>query len=94
VTTLPDVNVLTTIAWPAHVHHAAALKWFDENADAGWATAVDDPAAVGRRLHGFSQVIDAHLIHLADTNGGTPATFDRAAPTIAGEDHITVLAGG
>lgn len=35
---LLDVNVLLALAWPTHVHHAAAHRWFAENGEAGWAT--------------------------------------------------------
>jgi hypothetical protein len=35
---LLDVNVLVALAWPNHVHHAAALAWFDEVGRAGFAT--------------------------------------------------------
>lgn len=35
---LPDVNVLVALAWPQHIHHAAARTWFSESAPAGWAT--------------------------------------------------------
>ena len=35
---LLDVNVLLALAWPTHVHHLAAHRWFAENHDAGWAT--------------------------------------------------------
>ena len=35
---LLDVNVLLALAWPNHVHHAAAHRWFAENSGAGWAT--------------------------------------------------------
>ena len=35
---LLDVNVLLALAWPTHVHHMAAHRWFEENAEAGWAT--------------------------------------------------------
>ena len=35
---LPDVNVLIALAWPNHVHHAAAWAWFDAHRQAGWAT--------------------------------------------------------
>ena len=37
-TALPDVNVLLAIAWPNHQHHAAAVAWFEEAAEDGWAT--------------------------------------------------------
>lgn len=35
---LLDVNVLIALAWPNHVHHRAALRWFDRNHTDGWAT--------------------------------------------------------
>ena len=35
---LPDVNVLVALAWPNHVHHAAAWAWFSANRKQGWAT--------------------------------------------------------
>jgi toxin-antitoxin system PIN domain toxin len=35
---LLDVNVLVALAWPNHVHHAAALDWFDEAGRGGFAT--------------------------------------------------------
>jgi hypothetical protein len=35
---LLDVNVLVALAWPNHVHHNAALDWFEEVGRAGFAT--------------------------------------------------------
>lgn len=35
---LLDVNVLVALAWPAHVHHEQAHRWFARSRDAGWAT--------------------------------------------------------
>jgi toxin-antitoxin system PIN domain toxin len=35
---LLDVNLLIALAWPSHIHHEQAHKWFDENASSGWAT--------------------------------------------------------
>ncbi len=35
---LPDINVLVAIAWPEHTFHQMAVEWFDNAADAGWAT--------------------------------------------------------
>lgn len=35
---LPDVNVLVAMAWPSHVQHTAALRWFEANRSEGWAT--------------------------------------------------------
>jgi uncharacterized protein len=35
---LLDVNVLIALAWPNHVHHGAAHRWFEASSSAGWAT--------------------------------------------------------
>ena len=35
---LLDVNVLVALAWPNHVHHSLARKWFREQRQKGWAT--------------------------------------------------------
>jgi toxin-antitoxin system PIN domain toxin len=35
---LLDINVLLALAWPSHVHHAAARRWFASHRNAGWAT--------------------------------------------------------
>ena len=35
---LLDVNVLIALAWPQHVHHAAAHRWFESNSRGAWAT--------------------------------------------------------
>ena len=35
---LLDVNVLVALAWPNHVHHEFAHRWFEKNSPAGWAT--------------------------------------------------------
>lgn len=35
---LLDINLLVALAWPNHVHHAAAHAWFARHTRAGWAT--------------------------------------------------------
>jgi toxin-antitoxin system PIN domain toxin len=35
---LLDVNVLAALAWPNHVHHTQAHRWFSGRAPLGWAT--------------------------------------------------------
>lgn len=35
---LLDVNVLLALAWPNHVHHQAARRWFDGEHHRGWST--------------------------------------------------------
>jgi len=38
VTPLLDVNVLVSLAWPNHVHHAPAQRWFGKRGRSPWAT--------------------------------------------------------
>jgi uncharacterized protein len=35
---LLDVNVLLALAWPNHVHHDIARRWFSRRQRSGWAT--------------------------------------------------------
>ena len=37
-TRLLDVNVLVALAWPNHVHHGLAHRWFRAHRRDGWAT--------------------------------------------------------
>ncbi|HYA45037.1 MAG TPA: TA system VapC family ribonuclease toxin [Acidimicrobiales bacterium] len=37
-TDLLDVNLLISLAWPNHVHHRAALQWFNQRGPEPWAT--------------------------------------------------------
>jgi uncharacterized protein len=37
-TRLLDVNVLIALAWPNHVHHELAQRWFESSARKAWAT--------------------------------------------------------
>jgi hypothetical protein len=38
VVTLLDVNLLVALAWPSHVHHDVARRWFRRHHATGWAT--------------------------------------------------------
>ena len=35
---LLDVNLLIALAWPSHVHHEPAHRWFRRHGAGGWAT--------------------------------------------------------
>lgn len=35
---LLDVNMLIALAWPSHVHHRLAQRWFSRHHASGWAT--------------------------------------------------------
>lgn len=37
-THLLDINLLIALAWPHHIHHAAAHSWFDKSGHNSWAT--------------------------------------------------------
>jgi toxin-antitoxin system PIN domain toxin len=125
VISLLDVNVLVALAWPNHVHHEVAHRWFRKARSEGWATCPltqtgfvrvssndrvlpgarspieaitllekmtrvpghvfwsDDTSICAsrfvsrKRLVGYRQVADAHLLALALRRGGRLATFDR-----------------
>ncbi|HEV2854471.1 MAG TPA: TA system VapC family ribonuclease toxin [Thermoanaerobaculia bacterium] len=35
---LLDINVLVALAWPLHIHHELASRWFRRHQRSGWAT--------------------------------------------------------
>lgn len=45
---LLDVNLLIALAWPNHVHHEAAHRWFSRQRASGWATCPATEAAFVR----------------------------------------------
>jgi len=45
---LLDINVLVALAWPNHVHHQPAHKWFAASRSRGWATCLFTQAAFVR----------------------------------------------
>jgi len=47
---LLDVNVMLSLAWPAHEFHDRARRWFRQNASKGWATCPFTEAAFVRIL--------------------------------------------
>lgn len=57
---LLDVNLLVALAWPNHIHHVPARRWFAAAVGQGWATTPvtefgfvrvsSNPAAVGEPL--------------------------------------------
>jgi toxin-antitoxin system PIN domain toxin len=38
VTDLLDVNLLVSLAWPNHIHHGSAQRWFHHGPPRAWAT--------------------------------------------------------
>lgn len=84
---LLDVNVLLALAWPTHVHHAAAQTWFAQHCHDGWATCQFTELAFARLSMQpavvkvpilFGDVMDA----LAIRHAGRLATFDRRIPAL------------
>jgi predicted nucleic acid-binding protein len=76
---LLDVNVLIALAWPNHIHHRLASRWFDRNRKSGWATC---PLTQS----GFVRVSsNAHI--LSDAHGGRLATLDRAITHLTPATH-------
>jgi len=62
---LLDVNVLVALAWPNHVHHRPALRWFRENQDDGWATCPMTQSGFVRVSSNRSALPDAKSPHEA-----------------------------
>lgn len=130
------MNVLVALAWPNHVHHAPAHRWFGANREHGWATCpltesgfvrvssnrraipeactpaeaiallgriralaghvfwaddispADRHATPFKRVAGYRQVTDAHLLALAIRHGGALATFDRGLAELADRERL------
>jgi uncharacterized protein len=61
---LLDVNVLVALAWPSHIHHAAAHAWFKKTGSVAFATCAltqlglmrisMNPAVVGEAVTAFN----------------------------------------
>lgn len=75
---LPDVNVLIALAWPNHVHHLAALAWFDRAkngtvatcpvTESGFVRVSSNPAAIKDAVtpHEAARVLDEWLARIRD----------------------------
>jgi toxin-antitoxin system PIN domain toxin len=74
---LPDVNTLVAAAWPNHIHHHVARRWFLDEASRGWATSPItetgflrvsmNPTVVGREVR-FNDAVDLLLRYTASPN--------------------------
>jgi len=62
---LLDVNLLVALAWPNHIHHAPALRWFRENRGDGWATCPLTQSGFVRVSSNHSALPDAKSPHEA-----------------------------
>ncbi|MEZ5534625.1 MAG: TA system VapC family ribonuclease toxin [Thiolinea sp.] len=56
---LLDVNVLVALAWPSHIHHEAAHRWFAEEQHYGWATCPLTQSALVRLSSNSKMLADA-----------------------------------
>jgi len=56
---LLDANVLIALAWPAHVSHSIAHKWFDKHAHRVWATCPLTECAFVRAISNPAFSLDA-----------------------------------
>ena len=74
---LLDVNLLLALAWPNHVHHAAAHGWFSSRAARGWATC---------------SLVDLGFVRVSSNSRATPAAVSpQEAASLLSE--LTALAG-
>ena len=58
-TDLLDVNLLISLAWPNHVHHTSALRWFHQQRGRGWATTPVTECGFVRVSSNMSAIPDA-----------------------------------
>ena len=58
-TYLLDANVLIALAWPQHVHHQAAHRWFAKTGGKSWATCAITQLAFVRISYNPAIVADA-----------------------------------
>lgn len=69
---LLDVNVLVALAWPTHIHHRAAHRWFAARRNEGWATCALTQAAFvrlsGHPGAGSGQVRIREALRVLETN--------------------------
>jgi len=86
---LLDINLLVALAWPTHIHHEAAHRWFAAERRRGWATC---PLSQS----GFVRVLSTPRF---SPDALTPAeAFDVLSKVVHMEGHVfwpddTALAG-
>ena len=102
---LLDVNVLLALAWPTHVHHAAAHRWFAENRQTGWATCpltqlgfvrlgmqpavVKIPILFGDVMHALAQITANEAHCFWPLEGGLADIRDEIRARIVGHHQVT-----
>lgn len=104
-TGLLDVNMLVSLAWPNHVHHVAARRWFRERRDR-WATtpvtevgfvrvssnraAIPTAVAPSQALGILAQMRDAPgHVFLADDVEMVTGHHVAQGPILAGHQQVT-----
>lgn len=104
---LLDVNVLIALAWPNHVHHAAARQWFAREHRRGWSTCPLTESGFVRVSSNHRMIPDARtpgeaalVLHLLRAQPGHTflqdvvslgADYALVAGSIAGSAHVTDL---
>ena len=102
---LLDVNVLLALAWPTHIHHLAAHRWFAENHDAGWATSpltqlgfvrlamqpavVKVPILFGDVMAALAQMTASGAHHFWPLEGGLGDIRDEIRARVVGHHQLT-----
>jgi toxin-antitoxin system PIN domain toxin len=83
---LLDVNLLLALAWPTHMHHRAAHRWFGINRKRGWATCQLTQAgfvrisALPRVTKNLVTIADATAILAASTSAAEHVFWGQTAP--------------
>lgn len=97
---LADVNVLIALAWPNHIHHASAARWFLTSEASGWATAPVTESGFVRVSSNRSALPTATTVEAAVAllrelrqRPGHTFWFDDVSVAAAPELDFTTLAG-
>jgi uncharacterized protein len=94
VTDLLDVNLLVSLAWPNHMHHAAAQRWFRHGPRRPWATTPVTESGFVRVSSNRSAIPTAvapaqAVALLARMRGVAGHTFlPDDVELVTGEDHV------
>jgi toxin-antitoxin system PIN domain toxin len=102
---LLDVNVLLALAWPTHIHHGAAHRWFAENHQTGWATCpltqlgfvrlgmqpavVKVPILFGDVMQALAQMTANGAHHFWPLEGGLADIRDEIRARVVGHHQLT-----
>jgi len=100
-----DVNVLLALAWPNHINHGAAHRWFAEYQEDGWATCpltqigfvrlsmqpavVKVPILFGDVMEALARMTASDTHHFWPHAGGVADIHDEIRARVMGHHQLT-----